>query len=619
MDEYDFSPPTPEELKAVESEYDFSPPSVEELKPAEEPSTASDALTGVGQGLTFGFLDELISAVKTPELYKAFWGLPSKEGAIKDTQEAVEKYRAQQQIEQEKVKQAKERSPIAFGAGEIAGGVLPALFTGGATAAATGAAKAGAAAAKTTSALLPALAEAAPAAGVATKEALGFLPSVLKGAKTGAAYGALAAAGTAEAPIEETGEFAKEVGKGALFGGTLGGGLSALGKIGRAIKPDVEESAIARQAKLAFEEAKGKAPVFGETATKLQRDRETKAAEELASFMLQGKETLGQEIKTVLEEAKLPLYSEDFSKIISTLGKEIPPDQRKFLVDYGQKLKEGTLTAVELNDLKNRLKDISFNYKDHLLPKSSEALKKLKERSEKLLETVPGYKEATTRYSEFLKTIPETFTEKGVPIGFRKRYLSDIESPENVLFNEVKNMIRTLQKPGTSADEYAKTFSALEKTISLAKEKDPEIFKKAGFSEKLFLESLKKEADLSAISQARRGYEPQTGLIRQFLNLLTPRGATYTGAAVAGKTVRAIEKSLPVKLASKVYSAAEPELRKASERLLANPLTKRFGENLAASLDKPGGVARRAVLFSIMQSPEARKTLSELYPGVGED
>jgi hypothetical protein len=56
-----------------------------------------------------------------------------------------------------------------------------------------------------------------------------------------------------------------------------------------------------------------------------------------------------------------------------------------------------------------------------------------------------------------------------------------------------------------------------------------------------------------------------------------------------------------------------------SETLLQNPATRRFGESLAGSLDKPGGVARRAILFSIMQDPEARKAISGLYPGVGEE
>lgn len=597
----------------LESIQDDQPLALEplDLEPIEEePSTGMDVLRGAAQGLTFGFSDEMLAALKAAGKVAL---------TEKKVQDLPELYRQYQQLEQEKIKEAKERSPGLFTTSEIIGGLAPALFTGGATAAATGAAKAGAAAAKTTSTLLPALAEATPAAGVAAKEALGFLPSVLKGAKTGAAYGALAAAGTAEAPIEETGEFAKEVGKGALFGGTLGGGLSALGGIGRAIKPDVKESSMARQAKLAFEEAKGEAPVFGETATKLQLGREEEAAKTLTSKLLEAKKTAGEEIQSVLSKSQMPLYSDDFSRIISALGKEIPPDIRKFLSNYGEKLKQGTLTASELNDIKILLKETTYKYKEKLLPESIDALEKLEKRTETLLESVPGYKEAVKRYSSFLEAAPETITEKGIAPEFRKRYLSDIKKPQAVLFDEISGLIRTIGKPGTSADERIKTMLALEKNLTELGQKDPEIFTKLGFDPKSFVDVIKKEADLSAISQARRGYEPQTGLIRQFLNLLTPRGATYTGAAVAGKTVGAIERSLPVKLASKVYSAAEPELRKVSERLLANPLTKRFGENLATSLDKPGGVARRAVLFSIMQSPEARKTLAELYPGVGED
>lgn len=588
-----------------------------DLEPVEvAPSTTADALTGAGQGLTFGFLDEIISAAKTPELAKLFWQLP-KEDVGKQAQEAGEKYRAQQQIEQQKVAEARERSPYAFTAGEIAGGLLPALFTGGATTAASGA-KAVTTGAKATAGL-PALLTSGKTAATEAKAAAGFLPSIAGAAKAGAAYGALSAAGTTEKPIEETGEFLGEVGKGALAGGTIGGALAGLGAVGRAIKPDTEEYAMLRQAKLAFKEAQDEAPAFGESAMKRQIQREKDVPEALTDQLMRAKQAAGEEIQSVLKKSDMPLYSEDFSSIISMLGKDVPPTARKFLVNYGQKLKQGTLTPSELNEVKKILKETTYEYKDKLLPKSIEALKALEKRTESLLETVPGYKEAVKRYSTFLEAVPETITEKGVSPEFRKRYLSDIKEPQAVLLDEIKDLIRTIGKPGTSADERTSTMLALEKNIAELNQKDPQLFAKLGFDPKSFMETIKKEADISAISQARRGYEPQTGIIRQALNLLTPRGATYTAATGLGKVTGAIQRSSPAKLASKVYSAAEPELRSMSEKLMSNPATRRFGESLAGSLDKPGGVARRAVLFSIMQSPEAREAIAGMYPGVGEE
>lgn len=606
------------DLEPVDNQpLDLEPLDLEPVEPPKEvPSTAEDALIGTGQGISFGTLDEIISAIKTPELAKLFWQLP-KDDVAKQAQEAGEKYRAQQQIEQQKVAEARERSPYAFTAGELAGGILPALFTGGATAAASGA-KAAATGARA-AAGLPSLLTSGATAATEAKAAAGFLPSVTGAIKAGAGYGALSAAGTTEKPIEETGEFLGEVGKGALAGGVIGGALSGLGALGRAIKPDTEEYAMLRQAKLAFEEAKGEAPAFGESAVRRQVQRETDVPEALTSQLMKAKEAAGKEMESVLKKSDMPLYSEDFSSIISMLGKDIPPTARKFLVNYGQKLKQGTLTASELNEVKKILKETTYEYRDKLLPKSMEALKALEERTESLLKTVKGYEKAVERYNTFLEVVPETITEKGVSPEFRKRYLSDIKEPQAVLLDEIKDLIRTIGKPGTSADERTGTMLALEKNIAELNKKDPELFTELGFDPKSFIETIKKEADISAISQARRGYEPQTGIIRQALNLLTPRGATYTAATALGKATGAIQRTAPAKLASKVYSAAEPELRSLSEKLISSPATRRFGESLAQSLDKPGGVPKRAILFSIMQSPEAREAIAGMYSGIGEE
>ena len=111
----------------------------------------------------------------------------------------------------------------------------------------------------------------------------------------------------------------------------------------------------------------------------------------------------------------------------------------------------------------------------------------------------------------------------------------------------------------------------------------------------------------------------QAGAFKQAFTLMTPRGAGLTGAAAAGKVVGEASRSAPAKLASFVYSRAEPELQKISEALLQNPVTKSFGENLARSLEAPGNIPRTAVLFSIMQSHDARKAISKLYPGMGEE
>lgn len=620
------------DLEPVDNQpLDLEPLDLEPIEPPKEvPSTASDFLTGTGQGLTFGFLDELISAAKTPELYKAFWGLPSKEGIAKDTQEAVEKYRAQQQIEQEKVKQAKERSPIAFGAGEIAGGVLPALFTGGGAAAAT----------------------AAP----------GFLPAVGRGALTGAKYGALAAAGTAEAPIEETAEFAKEVGKGALFGGTLGGVLGGVGETGRKLLSSVEDVDLGRQMKAQYEQLKKPdIELFGSKAKTAQVERESQVAKEIQEQLLSGQSSIGEKIGSILKEAKdvgIKVGEEEIGLLKTQIKKDpfffeskdrakvLPiiegTGKKRVVVSEGylEKLRQGTLSPEEANEFRKILKNVVETKRTE--PGNAATVELAKRLDKTLLDSlkanVKGYEKALNEYDLYTAATMETILGKGAYardvaikdvgkeaigpapiIKSSEKFFSDISKGATALQREVKEIIEKLATPGLSSRDRIETITQLEKNLNALKEFKPELLKTAKIDPDALIQKIKKEADISAGYTSRFGYEPQSGFFKQLAGFITPRGASLTGAAVVGKVVGAAQRSAPVRLASKVYSAAEPELRKISEALMQNEATKRFGQNLAASLDKPGGVARRAVLFSIMQSPDARKAISGLYPGFGEE
>lgn len=99
----------------------------------EQPSTAEAVARGAGQGLTFGFLDELVAGLKAS-------GGASPRQIVEDPKAAIEKERElfrsyEEELEKERAasKAAKEASPITYTASEVAGGVVPALLTGGAS------------------------------------------------------------------------------------------------------------------------------------------------------------------------------------------------------------------------------------------------------------------------------------------------------------------------------------------------------------------------------------------------------------------------------------------------------------------------------------------------------
>lgn len=293
MDDHGFRLPTEEEKQKYlqqDFEHGFTLPSEEEKSKyvsPEESSTVSDLATGAAQGLTFGFSDELLAALKAAKETAV-----SKEKGLKDLPAL---YRQYQQLEQEKVRRAKEASPYAYFAGELGGGVLPALFTGGGTAAARGAA--------------------------AAAETATFLPSVVRGAKLGAGYGALAGAGTSEAGIEDTGEFAKEVGKGALGGATFGAVAGAAGDLTKKAIEAAGENRTLRQMGIAFTKGKEGIPLHGgsEAEGKLSAiPKETGSS--ITTKLLNAKNILGKRLDDVLEKNKnIPISKEPNESFVSNV------------------------------------------------------------------------------------------------------------------------------------------------------------------------------------------------------------------------------------------------------------------------------------------------------------
>lgn len=141
--------------------------------------TISDATTGVGQGVSLGFADELFSAGLTP-FEMARGALNGQDAGKGIGQRVSDAYDRALSFNRSIDKAAQERSPIAFGTGEAIG----------------------------------ALTTASPATGP-VRAAPGFLSRVGTAARQGGAYGAAYGAGTAEGGIEDRL-------KGALKGGATG-------------------------------------------------------------------------------------------------------------------------------------------------------------------------------------------------------------------------------------------------------------------------------------------------------------------------------------------------------------------------------------------------------------
>jgi hypothetical protein len=143
--------------------------------------TFKDAMRGVAQGASLGFADELAGGAEA---------LGDTLSGKTDLENFMDAYRKHRDESRDLYKQAQERSPNAFLVGNIAGGVAPALLSGGGTAGAEG--------------LMAAL-------------------------KTGAAAGALTGLGDSQADITkgDVGGALKDAAEGAAGGAVAGGAIHA--------------------------------------------------------------------------------------------------------------------------------------------------------------------------------------------------------------------------------------------------------------------------------------------------------------------------------------------------------------------------------------------------------
>lgn len=192
-------PPTKEELKA--SSWADAAPSDKEMSAfgiTAPVSQGESALRGAAQGATFGFAPAIAGAAEAiPTALNAASGTGS-------MQDILDAYRKARDASKTKFDAAEKANPKTFMAGSLAGGLAPALLTGGASA------------------------EGSLAKGLASS--LPVSAETAAGALTGAGYGALSGAGQAVSSGEGLEQGAKDVAANAAGGALLGGAASKLGQ-----------------------------------------------------------------------------------------------------------------------------------------------------------------------------------------------------------------------------------------------------------------------------------------------------------------------------------------------------------------------------------------------------
>ena len=183
-------------------------PSFEDTEAYDEPSQLESAARGAGQGLTMGFMDELLATLGTSGASPS-QVVAEPQKAIETEKQMMKDYESNLQDERLRDQAAREANPYTYGTSEIVSGIVPGLVSGG-----------GAAAANLGKNL--------------TKEAVkdwskvSLKEAAKNAAKLGAKYGAVSGAGYSEADDLEG--LATDVAIGAGSGAALGAGLPVAGR-----------------------------------------------------------------------------------------------------------------------------------------------------------------------------------------------------------------------------------------------------------------------------------------------------------------------------------------------------------------------------------------------------
>lgn len=574
------------------------PKTVSDFTFEEEPSTFSDALTGAEQGLTFGFSDEAIAAAK------AAGAVVSGKKGQRGISDIYDEYVA---LERDKIRRAKEASPWAFTAGEVAGSLPLAFLTGGA----------------------------------------GAVSSLGRAVKTGAAIGGLTGIGASEKsltedPIGLVGEGLKGAAGGAATAGALGlaglGAKKALNAVGK--------TSLFQQLKVAKE-----LPSLADTSLA----RSKTAATEIVTDIENALSRQGQKINSALENAgkagtKIALEEGDDALKSAAMGLESELVNNPNLLGsegreagllkklIGTKSDPATgaiseiaeLSPKDANVLRRAARD-AFNQLTKIQsPDVATRTQMQKLRSldlalkEKLENKVTGFKLENDAFEEFSSAIPETFlskgTEKALELEGGKAVRTGIASysqkDPKELINAVESFINSIKSGGASNKKYVEAFEKLKQRID---DFGPERLKALGMDKDALIQKIEKESHIARIYKDVHGELPGEGIERRLGAWASAGGWASRGAHHLGQAQRFVSKTaekmhLP-DLSKRVFAIPKDALETAVAGPLkksGSPVAARYGEMLSDAISKstPGNTATNAVLFMILQNAAARQALS---------
>lgn len=563
--------------------------------------TVEDTATGGLQGMTLGFSDEAVAGLKAGADV-----VGNKDKSITDFPEL---YRQYQRLEQKRIDEAKQRSPYAYLAGEVGGGLLSGLATSGA----------------------------GLTAGAAEAATQGLGRRALQAAGTGSLLGGITGAGTSKGELGSQEQIADVLGSAAM-GGALSGGFSAAGDlagkgakaVGGKLAQYVEDSPLLRQMLKSREMGKsGLAISEGEGAVNRMAREQTADMSGVTKNLMNARKILGQEIGDAIDNATAKGVKLNVAPETQAVAQDVKQALQSNKLAFGtteandvlvllKKLDNFELTPAEAQTLKQKLHDMVPNIE---APELRNPMMKFQERIDDALnKSVPGLEQLNQKYSGFLSAGPEVLLNKGQPSEITSKFLSSLKDPDGDVSKAVTEMLSSLTAPGVSKQTARRTFTELEDQLMKFEQSNPGTLKRIlGIdSPQELTKGLRDIADKFAIGRQALGYEPhgspvtnlQHGLLSSLSN--TGRGVLIGGANLLGRVESAVAKSGPAKFSRELYQAGDDALVQIAQKLESAgvPGLDNLGGALRKGIENKNGAMKNAALFTILQNPQARLLIS---------
>lgn len=536
-------------------------------------SDLGDLAKGLGQGVTLGAGDEMLGALQGSLDY-----------AFKpEVKSWLDAYRSRQKAAEDEYNKAKERSPILTTGGEIAGGL--ALPTG--------------------------------AAGLAGKE-LGTLGKLALSSGIGAGAGVLGSEGSIE---KDPAQLAKD----ALLGGTIGAGAHGLGMAAssalKSLPPIIEKGKnnldFLRQFLLSGERGlEGKGFISKPSTKEIETGTKELSGDivnKVKSGMKYANDEFGQAISS--DKAPVELSSDQINSLLSartvlenpsSLYDKLP--KAKALREHIEYALNGDATLEDLQNLKNALNSLPQGAQTE----SGAALKQGIQGIDSAIQDRLGqkYPDINKTYAQS-RELGESLTSD-VPKEFRDSQFRDLAKPNEKLYGEAEDILKTSGKEAGSARNPLNKLEEFKNQLEGLKESNPKLLEATGIQNPdEYMNKITKQSDLENIMHTIHGSDSIHGGRIPLLDIGTGKRAAFTGANLVGQGAGSV-----AKLGRTLYDVPTSGLKSVADSLKSNPELSHLGTALEEVINNPASNTKNAIIFSIMQNPKAREQMESVIPGV---